>query len=55
MSPGLMIIDAEGTRVFSIREKDISCIQVWKEMLETATPDTNGEPVYIANELVSQM
>jgi len=47
MSQELRITDAEGTRVFSIPEKYIGCVQVWKEMLETGRPDVNDDMVHL--------
>lgn len=49
MPQELKITDAECTRVFSIPEKDILCIQVWKEMFELGRPDANDDPVYLTS------
>jgi hypothetical protein len=54
MSQELRITDAEGTRVFSIPEKYIGCVQVWKEMLETGRPDVNDDMVSLRLISVSQ-
>jgi hypothetical protein len=48
MSHELKITDAEGTRVFSIPERDINCIHVWKEMYEMGKINLNDDPVPLA-------
>ena len=45
MSQEVKITDADGTRVFRVPERVVSCVQVWKEMLETGQPDANDDTV----------
>jgi len=46
MSRTVKIAAAQGTRVFCIPQSVVTCVQVWKEMLERGKSDANNDTVF---------